>query len=353
MRFLTGLGWGALLGLLAGCQSLDTPKITDRAGKPLAGSVSELLALDLNGVRQYVLIRGQNAANPVLLRLHGGPGQAEMAAESVNRDLERDFVVVEWDQRGAGKSALSDAGYARLSLGQLVDDTLALSRYLRKRFGTPLVLMGHSWGSIVGLLAAEKEPSLYCGFISTGQIVNFSKGAAITYAALLDEARRRADAAAVQTLTGLGPPPYADANRRQKYFGLIDTLGVSWHSAVPFDRVGLMLRSPEYSWTEKFAYPAAAQKSFDALFPDLQAVNLEDHRDFQIPVFFFVGRWDRLAPYELAEHYIQDLRAPQKGIVVFENSAHFPQYEEPARFAAVVREVWRRLAPSTQTGGSR
>jgi len=334
----------SLIGLLTACQSTATDPIVDGAGKPRAGSIAELTALELNGARQFVLIRGENRENPVILRVHGGPGQAEMAAEVLNRDLEKDFVVVEWDQRGAGKSAIPDSDYAKLSLGVVVSDTVALARVLNQRFGRKILLMGHSWGSVVGLLAAERNPELFAGFVSTGQIVDYQAGSAITYRDMLTmAANQRLDAT---SLRELGPPPYSDEARRQRYFGWMDKLGVSWHASPAMDRVGLMLRSPEYSWTEKLGFTDEAQKSFQALFGDLSSIRLEDHRTFSIPILFVLGAWDRLAPHELAQAYFDTIQAPFKQAVTFESSAHFPQYEEPQRFSQTVKQFWEAIQPT-------
>jgi pimeloyl-ACP methyl ester carboxylesterase len=332
-----------LVSLFAGCQSFDTPQILDSGGRVLAGSVSEIDRLDINGTKQFVMIRGRSADSPVVLRIHGGPGQAEIAAEVINRDLEKNFVVVEWDQRGAGKSVLDDSLYSSLTLDQIVDDTLALSRYLQKRFGKKILLLGHSWGSLVGLKAVKRSPELYAGFISTGQIVNYRTGMGITYDLLGRLANQQSNGAAVQALADLGRPPYTKSHSRQVFYDLIEKFGLDWHAKKSFDRVGLMLRSPEYSWSEKLSFTGEARRSFDVLLPDLMGADLESVTDFDVPVYFLLGRWDGMAPHELAEQYFETIHAPLKKILWFEDSAHFPQYEEPGKFGEAINSIWQEI----------
>jgi pimeloyl-ACP methyl ester carboxylesterase len=322
---------------LSACTSYDTRPIVDASGVPLAGSVAKLERIDLGGVPQWILIRGNNADNPLLLKLHGGPGQAEMATVELNRLLERDFLVVEWDQRGAGKSAASIEPAAAMSLNQIVADTVELTELLLKRFDRKsLILVGHSWGSVVGLKAVHRRPDLYQAFVSTGQIANYAEGLRIGYDFLVLEAGRRNNAAALRDLQHIGRPPYAgiDSTAKRETHGrwLMD-FGALWHSAEKFDRIGWMISSVEYSWPEKLRFTRAAEKAFNMLLPDLLSIDLmASVPTVEVPVYFAVGRHDYMAPTEVSKAYFSRLLAPQKEWIWFENSAHFPQWEEAEKF---------------------
>lgn len=336
---------------LSACSSYETRPIVDTSGAPLAGSVAKLERIDLGGVLQWILIRGNKAQNPILLKLHGGPGQAEMATVGLNRLLERDFLVVEWDQRGAGKSADSIEPAAAINLNQIVSDTVELTELLLKRFDRKsLILVGHSWGSVVGLKAIHRRPDLYKAFVSTGQIANYSEGLLVGYDFLLLEATRRNSVAASRELQQIGRPPYAGTDstaKRETHGRWLMDFGALWHSAEKFDRVGWMISSVEYSWPEKLRYTRAAEKAFNMLLPDLLSIDLNTSvPTVDVPVYFAVGRHDYLAPTEVSKAYFSRLVAPKKEWVWFENSAHFPQWEEMEKFHELLtNRVLRGTAP--------
>jgi pimeloyl-ACP methyl ester carboxylesterase len=317
--------------------STRTRPITDAQGRAVAGSVATLEPVVLGGARQWVLIRGRSADSPLLLKLHGGPGQAEMATVGLNSALEADFVVIEWDQRGAGKSGPSFQPSTAMNIAQLVADTIELTVNLTQRFGRrQLIVVGHSFGSVIGLMAVQQRPDLYSAFVSTGLIANFREGQQVAYRFLLDESRRRDAGKAVHELQRLGAPPYPGADGRAKWQRCarwLGEFGAVWHSSEKFDRVGWMLSAIEYAWPEKLQFNRTAARTFDLLYPELVAVNLsETVRQVEVPVFFAHGQYDQLAPVEVAEGYFAKLSAPTKEWLPFKNSAHFPQWEEKERF---------------------
>ena len=326
-----------LVSLLSLGTSTRTKPILDAQGRAVEGSIATLEPVTLGGVRQWMLVRGRSAGSPLLLKLHGGPGQAEMATVGLNGLLEDDFVVIEWDQRGSGKSGSSLQPASAMNIGQFVADTIELTELLAQRFGKrPLILVGHSWGSILGLMAVQRRPDLYSAFVSTGLMANFAEGQQAAYRFVLEEARRRNAAKALDELTALGAPPYAGAAGRAKWMRCarwLGEFGAVWHSSEKFGRVGWMISSVEYSWPEKLRFSRTAQRSFELLYEELLSVNLnESVPRVDVPVFFAEGRYDQLAPVEVAERYFTGLTAPAKEWILFENSAHFPQWEERERF---------------------
>jgi pimeloyl-ACP methyl ester carboxylesterase len=338
--------WRTATVLLIGCiwtacTSHTTRPIRDESGQTVAGSVASLERITLGGVPQWILVRGKNAKNPILLKLHGGPGQAAIATVALNRLLEEDFVVVEWDQRGAGKSRKSIEPERDMNLARLVKDTHELTELLLKRFQTDrLILVGHSWGSVIGLEAVQERPELYRAFVSTGQIANYRDGLSAGYRFLMEEAGKRGEADALEELTTIGAPPYSesgDQSKRAIYQKWLERFGALWHSSEKFDRVGWMLSAVEYALPEKLRYTGAAQRSFDLLLPDLLAVDMSTAvPEVAVPVYFAAGRHDRLAPVEVSEAYFTKLIAPSKQWIWFEESAHFPHWEEVEKFHALL-----------------
>jgi pimeloyl-ACP methyl ester carboxylesterase len=319
------------------CSSTQTHRFKSANEKILQNSIASLEKISIGGVDQWILIRGVYMNNPILFKLHGGPGQAEMATANYNHDLEEHFIVVEWDQRGAGKSYRSISPKSAMNLNQLVEDTREISEYLLKRFNqNKLILVGHSWGSILGIMAVQKYPQLYKAFVSTGQIVNMGEGVKISYKHLMDSARIENNDQALTELTEIGEPPFNDKaqnERRTVYNKWMKKFGADWHGKEPLPRVKIMLSSIEYSLSEKLHFQSAAKESFDILNPDLMKVDLFNQvKKVQVPVYFAIGRFDYRTPSELSLKYLDSLEAPLKKWKWFENSSHFPQLEEPNEF---------------------
>jgi pimeloyl-ACP methyl ester carboxylesterase len=145
--------------------------------------LSTVESLRIGGADHWVFERSEDVANPIVLFLHGGPGTSQLTANRRRTgDLERYFTVVDWDQRGAGKSyaAISDAG--AMNIEQFVADTRELTLHLLEEFGKErLVLVGHSWGSAVGALTIAQSPELYSCYVGIGQIANMAEGEALSY----------------------------------------------------------------------------------------------------------------------------------------------------------------------------
>ena len=159
-----------------------TPKIR-HSNLTNAKPVSEIKKLTIGGIEQWALIRGENITNPVLLFLHGGPGTSEMPLlRHYNKDLEKYYTIVMWDQRGAGKSNSYSVPDSSFSLQQILDDTHEITNYLKQRFNQQKIfLAGHSWGSILGILTIKNYPEDYYAYIGLGQVVNAKKNLSLSY----------------------------------------------------------------------------------------------------------------------------------------------------------------------------
>lgn len=155
-----------------------TPPIRDASGAVVPGSVASLEHIALGGVPQWVLIRGRSAKNPVVLFLHGGPGMPAMyLAHAWQRPLEDDFVMVQWDRLGAGKSYFGEIPSRYLTVRRLLDDTYELANFLRGRFAQDrIILVGHSWGGSLGMLAVRERPDLFRAYVGVGQVTGSGRG---------------------------------------------------------------------------------------------------------------------------------------------------------------------------------
>ncbi len=185
-----------------------TPPIRDSAGRPISGSIAELEAVELNGRRQWITIRGHDQTKPVLLFLAGGPGGSQLAAtRKFLGELEEHFVVVNWDQPGAGKSFRA-ADFATLSPEQYIADGHALTLYLRQRFGQEKVyILGESWGSILGVWLVQRYPDHYQAMVGVAQMVDFLETDTYDYTLTLRLAFESGDFTKFGKLMRQGHPP--------------------------------------------------------------------------------------------------------------------------------------------------
>ena len=313
--------------------------------------IARLAPMTLGGAEQWVLVRGPRANAPILLKIHGGPGQAEIPTIHMNSRLEAHCLVVEWDQRGAGKSAAAIEPSAAMTLDHIVDDTVELTERLVAEFGPrPVILLGHSWGSLGGVLAAQRRPDLYAAFVSTGQIATFAEGQTVAHEFVVAEAKRRGNTSAATELAAMAPPPYLGPEGIAAWMKCVRWLGefgAVWHQPEKFRPIRWMIGSPEYSWSEKLRFTKAAIRSFELLYDDLVRADLYTScLELVVPVFMAVGRYDRMAPPEVAERYFNALTAPHKEWRWFEESGHFPQWEQADEFHQfIVETVLPTIAP--------
>lgn len=177
--------------------------------------IDEATYVEIGGIEQWITIRGKDRNNPVLLFLHGGPGDATNPwGYAAFRSWLRYFTVVQWDQRGAGRTFGRNGAASASSItpDRMVQDGVELSEFLKKRLHKDkIVLVGHSWGSVLGFCMAKARPELFYAFVGTGQVAaEFSRSSAVAYTTLLERASREGNLQAVQELKEVGPPPYND-----------------------------------------------------------------------------------------------------------------------------------------------
>lgn len=333
----------ALAALSALSCSATTPPILGADGKSRAGSVAALEKVVLNGREEWISLRGEDASAPLLLFLAGGPGGSDLAAQRRTLgELEKRFVVVGWDQPGAGKSFRA-VRHEDLTLDVYISDAIALLELLRDRFSKEKIyLLGESWGSYLGIRVAEQRPDLVAAFLGTGQMVAFRENDVACYELMLDWARERGDAKKVEQLERQGPPPYYGKRvaRRLSAF-LMDTWDyMRTESGVPGSggTIGDIL-SPEYRFRDRIAFIRGILKTLDAFYPQLWEEDLRrTSTRLEVPAYFLIGRHDINASVPLCEEYVSLLRAPAKELVYFERSGHNPWSTESELF---VREVLR------------
>jgi pimeloyl-ACP methyl ester carboxylesterase len=290
----------------------------------------------LGKLTQWISVRGFDESAPLMLFLHGGPGTAQiMFTRKPQRDLERSFIVVNWDQRGAGKSYSKQIDPADMTVERFVLDTEELISLLLSRFGTrKLFLVGHSWGSIMGVKTVEKHPEWIHAYVGMGQIVHMVRGERISYRFTLDEARKRKNRKAMRELERIGAPPYKDlasAGIQRKW--LYKFNGATFEGST----IGTLLRNTslqDAGIRDIARFIRGTMFSLRSL--EEQQMNIDFLSQppvLRVPVYLCCGRRDYNVPFELAVELYEKLTAPRKEIVWFERSGHLPNYEEPGAFA--------------------
>lgn len=320
-----------------------TPAITDDAGNEVPGSIAAIETITLGGVEQTLTIRGVDSTNPVLLILHGGPGMPSSPWATWNgyhAGLEEHFVVVHWDQRGAGKSFSKDLTEEDMLVEKFVGDTLELAGILRERFGQDKIfLWGHSWGAGLGFEVLQVSEAPFYAFFASGVRPEWNSTSEEGYQRVLELARQAGDVEAVEALEAIqpfDPENFEHLQVRGEY--LAQYLVGDFHTEGLMDEwLGYVMKgkSPEYTIPfvlQTFSGMDFTNQTTSAEILDSDFNLFTDFPVSTIPVHFFMGRYDYECPGELAEEYFNALTAPDKSFTWFENSAHNMYYDEADLF---------------------
>lgn len=340
---LSGVLLVAILAMVLSQAFTFTPPITDASGNVIPGSIASLEKVDLNGSQQWISIRGKDTNNPVLLFLAGGPGGSQLVTERrALGALEDHFVVVNWEQPGAGKS-FDAVERSTLTPERYIADGLALVAYLRERFDEEKVyVLGESWGSALGIWLVQREPQAFHAFIGTGQMVAFLETDLMCYDFALKWARERGNAEKIAQLQKQGPPPYYGKGvvlKEAVY--LMDTFNyMNQNPAIADDGFNTFqdLAGSEYGLYDKLNwFRGPLGETLDIVYPQLWDVDFRTQATkLEVPVYFLLGRHDVNAPPVLAEEYYELLNAPHKELIWFEHSGHNPWVTESSAFVDVV-----------------
>lgn len=345
-KFFSGLVLLMAILVLLSQFTAHTPPIMDQQGNGLNGSIAELQKVELNGHQEWISIRGKDCHNPVLLFLAGGPGGSQMAAtRNELSGLEENFVVVNWDQPGSGKS-YSAVPNDKITADTYVDDGLALTDFLRQRFGTEKIyLMGESWGSVLGILLASASPEKYHAFIGTGQMVDFKETEITDYKKAMELAKANNDQKIINQLISNGMPPYYGQDITWKSAAYLNYLSNYMTNNPEITNGGYhTLRdmfSSEYGIIDSVNYFRGIIDTFNSVYPQLYDIDLrKSHTKLNIPVYFFIGKHDINAPIQLTQEYYDLLEAPKKELIWFEHSGHDPWINESKLFVKQTNRVF-------------
>lgn len=341
--------WGgvAVFGLagLAGLAIGEALFLRNQAGRGIDAAqaihndagVDERGYVKIGGVMQWITIRGRDRNNPVLLVLHGGPGgSAEAESWYFRAGWEDYFTVVQWDQRGAGKTyAANDPAKVAptLSFERMVADASEVVDHLRRRLHRDrIIVVGHSWGSLLGLTLAKRRPDALAAYVGMGQVIDMPDNEKASYHSVLAQARAIGDAQAVKELEAIapyppaGPPPINKLIVERKW---VAKLGDIWGGVDGDPELPISILSPDGGLADLLS--PAAEYSTNHLLAELftQIDMRKNGVDYQVPIFFFAGSRDLGAPAAVAKAYFDTIKAPAKAFLTFPGAGHFVMMERP------------------------
>jgi pimeloyl-ACP methyl ester carboxylesterase len=317
------------------------------------GGVQEQYKTRIGGVEQWVNVRGQDRDNPMILFVHGGPASPLIPRLwQFQRPFEEFFTIANYDQRASGKTFRedsSDALGATLKIERYADDAIELAEYLKKRYGKrKLVLMGHSWGTIVSMRAALKRPDLFYAYVGIGQVINVRTNEKVSYDFAVAEATRRGNTAAVEELKKIAPYPgdtpitrerIIAARKWAQHYGGLTAYRES--SEYFYDAPFL---SPEYDIEDACAIDRSNVFTLGRVLDEFLEVDFSKVAEFPIPVVMFMGRHDYTTPSQPTDAWLAQVKAPAKHGVWFEHSSHMVPWEEPGKTLVSLLQYVRPLA---------
>lgn len=356
-----------VLALMAACLGANAQECPDRSSYQESreiirdlqhivapSGVQESYKTRIGGIEQWINVRGQDRDNPMILFVHGGPASPSMPTMwQFQRPLEEYFTVVNWDQRGAGKTynetvppeSIGDT----IHIPRYVDDAIEVAQYLLKRYHKDkLILVGHSWGTVVAMNAALKRPELFHAYVGIGQVINTRDNERISFQYGLEQARAHHNQEALKELESIAPYPGDQPITRERiilarkwpqfYGGL-----TAYREDSNYYYRGPRL-SPDYDDRDRCAINLGSIFSLGRLLPEFLDVDFKGVHDFPIPVVMFMGRHDYTTPSEPTEAWLRQVKAPYKQGVWFERSAHMMPWEEPGKTLTSLLQYVRPLA---------
>lgn len=287
----------------------------------------------IGGIEQWIEIDGESRDNPVMLYLHGGPGGSSLPASAALKPWGKHFTLVHWDQRGAGRTFArnGEEGCGRLTIDGMIDDALEVAEYLVGHLGKDrIVVLGHSWGSVLAVNMLRRRPDLFLAYVGTGQVVNMRRNEEFNYARQLAQASAAGNDAALAAMREIGPPPYSSLAQIRALREWADVLASGSGDSPGFRPT---VRPANMDAEAVAAMLAGLRFSGEQLFEELSAVDLATlGLDFPVPMFCFMGAADQATPIEPAEAWFASLSAPRKAFVRLDGCHHFVVMNRPELF---------------------
>ena len=300
--------------------------------------IDETLHIPIGGVKQFIMIRGEDVMNPVLLLLHGGTTETAHFAK-FNQPLEKNFTVVYYDQRGEGKSYIKGSDASLLTLARYIEDAHELTQYLKKRFDKEKIhLLGHSFGTLLGMKVVALYPEDYNAYIAVSQAADAVKSDNLAYDDLALKGVKRLYLIPRVTKENITTLDFT--KRTKELINLSIKHGGIYHdtSILNILKQALLplLTFKYYSFKEKLRAIKQHEQRIQIYY---QHILMQEILEIKVPIYFIHGKHDMVINYDLTKEYFEKLDAPKKEFITFEQSAHFPPFEESAKFNDLVKSL--------------
>jgi pimeloyl-ACP methyl ester carboxylesterase len=342
LRIKATLPLAIVLGFFVGTVEASAQNTTN------SDPIDEQSFVTIGGIEQWVTIHGKDRGNPVILVLHGGPGVSNAPFAAAFIPWRANFTVVEWDQRGAGRTFGRNGGEKSgiLSIDRLTQDGIELAEYLRADLHKDkIVLLGISFGSIIGIKMVETRPELFAAYVGSGQFINAADGDALGYELTLKQARAVANADAIKALEAMGPPPWTEVRTRSAAKGWATRMAKDDDPASKMNVVAQLKASPDYVDSDLKNLVTGMAFSTDPLTRDGAAFDTRAFGSrFPIPAFIFQGTDDLNTPTELVRRWFDGLTAPSKRMVVVEHASHGAFYTHADQLGQLLTDAVRPIA---------
>ncbi|MEM7549674.1 MAG: alpha/beta hydrolase [Bacteroidota bacterium] len=296
------------------------------AGLTGDNSIDSTTTITVGNSRQFLSIKGDHQSNPILLYLHGGPGQSAMKqADKITSKLEKKFVVVHWDQRKSGKTAELNSSNEEVTIEKIKNDAEQLLQYLLLSFEREKIyLVGHSWGTVLGFHLAKKYPESLYAYVAISPLVDLRKSGEIALEVLKNHFEALNNQKAVDQLATI-KIPYENLEQ--------SIILYRWQTEMSGEKVTdeqVEQAMPYFRQWEKDWWSVN-----DHVF---QIDQFKETPALECPVYFFVGVNDYQTNYEIAENYFESVRAPHKKLFWFKQSAHNIPGTEPDLMQQIILE---------------
>lgn len=299
--------------------------------------------INVNGAEEWITIRGENKNNPVILFLHGGPSEANSPFVEFYTPFEKDFVFVQWDQPGAGKTYIRAGSHQpKLTIENMAADGIAVAEYVANELHTSkVILIGEDWGSLLGVRMIERKPDLFAAFVGTDQLVSWIAKQDVEYEYTKSRATATHEQKTLDALNQAGPPPYRSLESYRRVPRLLPP-----EDDASIARLGRELTfSPSLSVTDLFGWYKGLRTGEEELTPIMLAEDLRNTDTvFSVPVFFIQGENNVIAPTSLVSDYVSRIQAPVKELQIVPGASYFVIWQHPTEFLKLLRQDVRSVS---------